>query len=327
MSEYHGCRHLPLLITCVRAALIERREYSLARVAAFHKRLCTLALHLSNPRDSRALLCLAKELALRYGDGVVERLLEGEADRVSMGIYRPDVDDPDLCNPLAAALWDLSLLRLHVHPAAKRAAADVLSGAAVGSSRFQDAMRVVGEPEEACVRGFNGWFTRLPKANPLHAMVRKAERDAKGKKAAKPYFIRAPGAAADVTASVTDQAKLATVLASGGLPLLSAKKAGKKRAEAEMEVDGDGDGAPSFRPLFREVRRHEMKLRLCRKQARIQAAHRVWLAQQAQAEQERAKHAKTGKENGKPGKQKAGGKEAPQANGLKAGQPVKKQKR
>ena len=57
---------LPLLATCLRAALVERREYSVARVAAFYKQLAVLALHLPGPRDARVALALAQELGGRY---------------------------------------------------------------------------------------------------------------------------------------------------------------------------------------------------------------------------------------------------------------------
>ncbi|CAG8572949.1 7622_t:CDS:10 [Acaulospora colombiana] len=47
-------------------------------------------------------------------------------DRVCSGIYRPELDDPELCNPFATSLWELSLLETHYDPKV-RAAARALS--------------------------------------------------------------------------------------------------------------------------------------------------------------------------------------------------------
>ena len=50
-------------------------------------------------------------------------LLENE--RVGTGVFNPTVDDPESAVGLAAVLWDLSLLRMHYHPAVAAAADEV----------------------------------------------------------------------------------------------------------------------------------------------------------------------------------------------------------
>ena len=44
-------------------------------------------------------------------------MMDSEHDRAAMGAYRPDVANPDYCNPFAVALWETSTLRHHYHPA------------------------------------------------------------------------------------------------------------------------------------------------------------------------------------------------------------------
>jgi len=40
----------------------------------------------------------------------VEAMLSTE-DRISNGVYRPDLDDPQLCQPLESTFWELHVLR------------------------------------------------------------------------------------------------------------------------------------------------------------------------------------------------------------------------
>jgi len=73
------------------------------RSAAFAKRILTAALHWPSATVLRTLdfvhTLLVKEPAL-------ESLLSTE-DRVADGIYRPELDDPQLCNAFATSFWEL----------------------------------------------------------------------------------------------------------------------------------------------------------------------------------------------------------------------------
>ncbi|KAL0946935.1 hypothetical protein HGRIS_013095 [Hohenbuehelia grisea] len=83
------------------------------RAAAFAKRLLTAALQWPSGPALRA-LAFAKGVIAR--DGALEALLtSAPGDRVGDGVYRADVDDPQLCHPLGACLWEVHVLR-RSHP-------------------------------------------------------------------------------------------------------------------------------------------------------------------------------------------------------------------
>lgn len=69
------------------------------------------------------------------------------------GVYRPDVDDPEHCNPFAAMLWELTFIKEnHYHPIARQAAAALLEkekgkGTLPFKSRLWDA-RLARPPSE-----------------------------------------------------------------------------------------------------------------------------------------------------------------------------------
>ncbi|KAG5221664.1 nucleolar complex-associated protein [Salix suchowensis] len=76
------------------------------RSAAFGKRILSAALHWPSCSALRALEFTQRLLAK---DPKLEALLSTE-DRAFDGVYRPDVDDPQLCNPFGTAFWELNLL-------------------------------------------------------------------------------------------------------------------------------------------------------------------------------------------------------------------------
>jgi nucleolar complex protein 3 len=89
------------------------------RAAAFAKRLLTAALHWPGAGASRALEWVAK-LAVR--EPRLEALLSTEDCTVD-GVYRPDVEDPQLSNPFATSAYELHLLRTsHVDARVREAA-------------------------------------------------------------------------------------------------------------------------------------------------------------------------------------------------------------
>ncbi|KAF7304855.1 Nucleolar complex-associated protein 3 [Mycena kentingensis (nom. inval.)] len=79
------------------------------RGAAFSKRLLTAALHWS---PSSALRVLKFVQGLLARDARLMSLLSTEA-RALDGTYRPDVDDPQLCNALGTCFWELVALEQH----------------------------------------------------------------------------------------------------------------------------------------------------------------------------------------------------------------------
>ncbi|KAI5123294.1 hypothetical protein M0805_009315 [Coniferiporia weirii] len=93
------------------------------RTAAFAKRLLTASLQLPASTATRS-LSFVKSLFAK--EPRLEALLSAE-DRMADGVYRPDVDDPQLCNPFATNLWELQLLmERHGDEGVRRAAVELL---------------------------------------------------------------------------------------------------------------------------------------------------------------------------------------------------------
>jgi len=76
------------------------------RAAAFAKRLLTAALHWPPASASRAIELVG---VLVERDPKLEALLSTE-DRGGNGLYRPDLDDPQLSNPFGTTFWELHVL-------------------------------------------------------------------------------------------------------------------------------------------------------------------------------------------------------------------------
>lgn len=94
------------------------------RSAAFAKRLLNASLHWPPATALRAIDfvrgLIAKDLKL-------EALLHTE-DRIFDGIYRPDVDDPQLCCPFGTSFWELHVLHeAHWHAKVREEAGKLLS--------------------------------------------------------------------------------------------------------------------------------------------------------------------------------------------------------
>ena len=102
-----------ILLQCLTAAFIKRREYSMVRVAAFLKQMFTVAMH-SPSYTSVPLIALARQILQRYPN--VHQILESESDVITSGTYTPDVADPEHSNPFSTSVWELSNLKFHVHP-------------------------------------------------------------------------------------------------------------------------------------------------------------------------------------------------------------------
>lgn len=77
------------------------------RSAAFAKRLLTASLNWPPATILRALDFVGGLVAK---DPKLEALLSTE-DRTVDGVYRPDIDDPQLCNPFGSSFWELQVLQ------------------------------------------------------------------------------------------------------------------------------------------------------------------------------------------------------------------------
>jgi nucleolar complex protein 3 len=111
-----------LLFRALHLALAPRASVPPWRAAAFAKRLLSAALHWPGSVALRALEFVAK-LVVR--EPHVEALLSTE-DRTVDGVYRPDVEDPQLSNPFATSAYELYLLQTaHVDAQVREAATNL----------------------------------------------------------------------------------------------------------------------------------------------------------------------------------------------------------
>jgi len=111
-----------MLFRALNLAFAPRAAVPPWRAAAFAKRLLTAALHWSGADASRALDWVTKLMAR---EPRLEALLSTE-DRTVDGVYRPDVEDPQLSNPFATSAYELHLLQTaHIDVRVREAAADL----------------------------------------------------------------------------------------------------------------------------------------------------------------------------------------------------------
>ncbi|CAH8548743.1 unnamed protein product [Schistosoma haematobium] len=101
------------LISCLNILLVRRKhEVSTNRILAFSKRLSSAALAVSDPYCSSSLLIKLFHLLRLFPR--CEILFDCDPEICSN--YKPDLNDPELCFPASACLWDLLLLKKHSDP-------------------------------------------------------------------------------------------------------------------------------------------------------------------------------------------------------------------
>lgn len=107
-----------VVIQCLDYAFLQRRELSMARLAAFIKRLSSTSLHCPAHLSTPLIAC-ARQISSRYSSSTsskIDRMLENEEDIVAEGVFAPDAEDPEHSNAHATSLWELALLKYHIHP-------------------------------------------------------------------------------------------------------------------------------------------------------------------------------------------------------------------
>jgi nucleolar complex protein 3 len=157
-----ACEHTDLLLECMDAAFVKRRELSTVRVSAFVKQIWSITLQ-TPPSTSVPLMAFSRQLIQRYPSA--QQLLENEQDVITSGQYDPRVTDPEHSNPLATSGWELALLRFHYHPAvathaAAAASAKLLELPGEGSGRLRS--QIVREQGELFIS-----LVRNAKSHPL----------------------------------------------------------------------------------------------------------------------------------------------------------------
>ncbi|CAG8474317.1 4812_t:CDS:10 [Funneliformis caledonium] len=107
-----------LLMKGIDFILFKRKQIPTDRSAAFLKRLSIACM---NWPSKTVLKCLTTMKKMIQRQSRLDALLSSD-DRAVNGIYRPDLNDPELCNPFATSLWELNLLQKHYDPKIRTAA-------------------------------------------------------------------------------------------------------------------------------------------------------------------------------------------------------------
>uniref|UniRef100_A0A672PU38 Nucleolar complex protein 3 homolog n=1 Tax=Sinocyclocheilus grahami TaxID=75366 RepID=A0A672PU38_SINGR len=114
-----------IVLQCLDVMLTKRRkQVTLQRAQGFLKRLSTLGLHLL---PDSCVGILAANRALMHTFPKCDILLDNEMQ--GSGVYLPELDVPEYCNPQNTALWELHLLKRHYHPMVRKFAAHLMKGA------------------------------------------------------------------------------------------------------------------------------------------------------------------------------------------------------
>ncbi|XP_067100906.1 nucleolar complex protein 3 homolog [Osmerus mordax] len=123
-----------IVLDCLDVMLTRRRkQVTLQRAQAFVKRLSTLSLH---TLPNAAVGILASSRSIIHTFPKCDVLLDNEAQ--GSGVFLPELDEPEYCNPQSTALWELHTLKRHYHPVVRRFASHVALGApSEGSGALQ----------------------------------------------------------------------------------------------------------------------------------------------------------------------------------------------
>uniref|UniRef100_A0A8K9XY14 NOC3-like DNA replication regulator n=1 Tax=Oncorhynchus mykiss TaxID=8022 RepID=A0A8K9XY14_ONCMY len=109
---------ISIVLRCLDVMLTKRRKrVNLQHALAFVKRLSTLSLH-TLPNATVGILASNKMLIHTFPKCNI--LLDNEAQ--GSGVFLPELDEPEYCNPQSTALWELHTLRKHYHPVVRFAA-------------------------------------------------------------------------------------------------------------------------------------------------------------------------------------------------------------
>ncbi|KJE88702.1 hypothetical protein CAOG_00300 [Capsaspora owczarzaki ATCC 30864] len=161
------------LVSCLELMLRQRKQ-SIDRVAAFVKRLCSIATNLS-AEGSLALMTATR--GLMKNNPRCEQLLDSDVS--STGVYRAELDDPEHACAFATTLWELPLLQSHYHPYVQTFTHHILQGAPLDG---KDALSVP-EARRSSVKIFDEYDTAEggfkppippPKVHPLQKQLGKS---------------------------------------------------------------------------------------------------------------------------------------------------------
>mmetsp|Transcript_17399 Transcript_17399/g.49076 ORF Transcript_17399/g.49076 Transcript_17399/m.49076 type:complete len:612 (-) Transcript_17399:255-2090(-) len=103
-----------IVLDCLAAAFLKRREYSMTRVSAFVKQMLAVSMHAPS-HTSIPLMALARQILQRYP--AIHQMFDNEQDVITSGQEHTDVDDPEQSNPFSSSAWAVANLKFHLDPA------------------------------------------------------------------------------------------------------------------------------------------------------------------------------------------------------------------
>ncbi|KAF9284973.1 hypothetical protein BGZ88_009726 [Linnemannia elongata] len=106
------------------------------RAASFLKRIAVASLQFPN-KSMKDFLAIMKKLVQKQPQ--LDQLLTGtDEDRAGNGVYHPALNDPELCNPMAASLWEFELMKSHFDPKVRQMARELAAFTPSAGMRTHD---------------------------------------------------------------------------------------------------------------------------------------------------------------------------------------------
>lgn len=114
-----------IVLQCLDVMLTKRKkQVTLHRAMAFVKRLVTLCLHVL-PNASVGIMAAIRSIIHAFPK--CDILLD--SDGQGSGVYLPELNEPEYCNPQNTSLWELHILMRHYQPIVRKFAAHLSLGA------------------------------------------------------------------------------------------------------------------------------------------------------------------------------------------------------
>lgn len=117
-SKINVATEMEMVVRSFEGIFLQQKHVSKLRVQAFAKRLATICLQLPE-KSCMAGLKILDRLNRKF---TVMSALYSSDDRITNGVYRMDVDQPDHANPEASTIWETVLLEKHFSPDIAKAA-------------------------------------------------------------------------------------------------------------------------------------------------------------------------------------------------------------
>jgi len=279
---------------------------SQVRVAAFVHRLFLVASTATSPVTSAALVATARAVLFKYPQA--HQLLEGDEDRATAkGAFKPYgqaltqysasqhkgnaggnhnrsssvgavgtlvvEDTPELTNPLAAAAWELAVLKCHWHPTVSQQAK---AAVALSLPTPPDNPVLLHKDLSAATLFHPSWKTPPPSA--LHALVKKQNQQ-KHARQRRPVFLRLDSMAAPVlhlgTEGKCDGMHERDIREELGFSSAAPGEQNEEDDHAAKGRNGEDSYERALRALFREKERPQLEARLRRAEGHMQEVNHM----------------------------------------------------